>query len=45
MRPNRGLQIVTTGNQVKRIDGSTYKVKSQSGKGVYSVLKVGEEWK
>jgi len=45
MRPNRGLQIVTTGNQVKRIEGSTYKVKSQSGKGVYSVLKVGEEWK
>lgn len=45
MRPERALQMITQGNPIKRIDSSTYKVKSQSGKGSYLVIKIGEEWK
>ena len=44
-RPQRALAIYAKGNQIKRLDGSTYKVKSQSGNGWYDVTKEGEEWK
>ena len=43
-RPQRALAIYAKGNQIKRLDGSTYKVKSQSGNGWYLVTKKGEEW-
>jgi hypothetical protein len=43
-RPQRALAIYAKGNQIKRVDGSTYKVKSQSGNGWYQVTKNGEEW-
>jgi len=43
-RPTRGLAILALGNQIKRIDGSTYKVKSQSNGGSYLVIKNGEYW-
>jgi len=43
-RPQRALAIYAKGNQIKRLDGSTYKVKSQSGNGWYRVTKKGEEW-
>lgn len=43
-RPQRALAIYAKGNQIKRLDGSTYKVKSQSGNGWYQVTKKGEEW-
>ncbi len=45
MRPNRALQILAQEDNVKRVDANTYKVKSQSGKGIYQVIRVGEEWK
>ena len=44
-RPQKALAIYAKGNQIKRVDGSTYKVKSQSGNGWYQVTKQGEEWK
>jgi len=44
VRPQRALAIVAKGNQIKRLDAATYKVKSQSGNGWYLVRKVGEEW-
>ena len=43
-RPQRALAIYAKGNQIKRLDGSTYKVKSQSGNGWYLVTKKDEEW-
>jgi len=43
-RPTRGLAILALGNQIKRIDGSTYKVKSQSNGGSYLVVRNGEGW-
>ncbi len=43
-RPQRALAIYAKGNQIKRVDSSTYKVKSQSGNGSYLVTKKGEEW-
>jgi len=43
-RPQRGLAIYAKGNQIKRVDASTYKVESQSGNGWYLVTKKGEEW-
>ncbi|MGA2790065.1 MAG: IS6 family transposase [Candidatus Bathyarchaeia archaeon] len=43
-RPQRALAIYAKGNQIKRVDASTYKVKSQSGNGWYLVTKKGEEW-
>ncbi|MCP8307116.1 MAG: IS1 family transposase [archaeon] len=45
IRPQRAIQILAKENQIKRIDASTYKVKSQSGHGSYLVIKVGDEWK
>ncbi len=43
-RPQRALAIYAKGNQIKRLDGSTYKVKSQSKNSWYLVTKNGEEW-
>src|SRR3989304_8762247 len=43
-RELRGLAILAIGNQVKRIDSSTYRVRSQSGNGLYSVARKGLEW-
>ena len=43
-RPQRALAIYAKGNQIRRLDDSTYKVKSQSGNGWYHVTKKGEEW-
>ena len=43
-RPTRGLAILALGNQIKRLDSSTYKVKSQSNGGSYLVVKNGEFW-
>lgn len=45
MRPNRALQMLAQEGQVRRIDANTYRVKSQSGKGSYQVLRIGEDWK
>ncbi len=43
-RPSRGLAILALGNQIKRLDPSTYKVKSQSNGGSYLVVKNDEGW-
>ena len=43
-REERGQAIAKLDGQVKRIDDSTYTVKSQSHNGEYTVQKVGEEW-
>ena len=43
-REVRGLAIVARGNQIRRIDSSTYKVKSQNGNGWYTVRKIGGKW-
>jgi len=43
-RQQRGLEIAQMGNQIKRIDGHTYIVKSQSNNGEYCVSNNGEGW-
>jgi len=43
-RETRGLAILALGNQIKRLDASTYKVKSQSNGGYYLVVKADEDW-
>jgi putative transposase len=43
-RELRGLAILAMGSQIKRIDASTYRVKSQSGNGWYLVVRKGLEW-
>jgi len=43
-REIRGLAILAMGSQIKRIDASTYRVKSQSGNGWYLVARKGLEW-
>lgn len=43
-RELRGLAILAMGNQIKRIDSSTYRVRSQSGNGWYLVAREGLEW-
>ena len=40
-----GLAIVSMGSQIKRIDASTYRVKSQNGNGWYLVKRKDLEWK
>ena len=37
--------IVKLGNQVKRLDDQTYQVSSQSGNGLYSVVRRGRGWR
>lgn len=44
-REQRGWEIANVFGSVKKIDGYSYTVKSQSGNGEYSVLKNGEGWK
>jgi len=43
-RELRGLAILAMGNQIKRIDSSTYRVRSQSGNGWYLIARKGLEW-
>jgi putative transposase len=43
-RQERGLQIAQMGNQIRRIDGQTYYVRSQSGNGEYRVSKSPDGW-
>jgi len=44
-RELRGRAIAALGNQIKRIDDHTYRVKSQNGNGSYLVLKDDSEWR
>jgi putative transposase len=44
IRQERGLQIAKMGNQIRRIDGQTYYVRSQSGNGKYRVSKTADGW-
>jgi len=37
-RKQKGIEIAKTGNQIKRIDENSYKVKSQTGNGEYDVI-------
>lgn len=43
-RELRGLEILSKGDQIKRIDSDTYRVNSQNGNGSYLVVKHGKEW-
>jgi len=43
-RELRGLQILSKGDQIRRIDADTYKVKSQNGDDSYLVVRKGKEW-
>jgi len=43
-REERGRAIASASDQVQRIDGQTYRVKSQNGNGAYSVVKEGSQW-
>jgi hypothetical protein len=45
LRETKGSAIAALGNQVKRIDARTYRVKSQNGNGRYLVRRDGQEWK
>ena len=44
-REIRGLAILAIGNQIKRIDPDTYKVRSQSGHGWYTVRRDFGKWR
>jgi transposase-like protein len=43
-RELRGLEILSKGDQIKRIDPDTYRVNSQNGNGSYLVVRSGKEW-
>ncbi|MCJ7631778.1 SWIM zinc finger family protein, partial [Candidatus Bathyarchaeota archaeon] len=43
-RQQRGLEIANLGNQVRRIDAHSYKVRSQSNHGEYDVLNTEIGW-
>ncbi len=43
-RELRGLEILSKGEQIRRIDADTYRVKSQNGNGAYLVVRHGKEW-
>jgi len=43
-RELRGLEIVSKGDQIRRIDADSYKVRSQNGNGYYQVTRHGKEW-
>ena len=45
IRVVKAQAIVKLGNQVKRLDDQTYQVTSQSGHGIYSVVKRGRGWR
>jgi putative transposase len=44
-RQIRGLAIVSMGSQIKRMNASSYYVRSQNGNGWYHVFKNGLEWR
>ncbi len=44
-RVMKAQAIVKLGNQVKRLDDQTYQVTSQSGNGLYSVVRRGRGWR
>lgn len=43
-RETRGLAILALGNQIKRVNEETYRVRSQSNGGWYTVNRFGNEW-
>ena len=43
-RELRGLEILSKGDQIHRIDDDTYRVDSQNGNGSYLVVRNGKEW-
>lgn len=43
-RELRGLEILSKGDQIHRIDADTYRVKSQNGNGSYLVVRKRKEW-
>jgi putative transposase len=43
-RELRGLEILSKGKQIVRIDAGHYRVRSQNGNGVYLVVQEGKEW-
>jgi hypothetical protein len=43
-RQVRAWEMLSNGNEIKRIDENTYRVRSQSGNGFYFVSKDGENW-
>jgi transposase-like protein len=43
-RELRGLEILSKGDQIKRIDPDTYRVNSQNVNGSYLVVRNGKEW-
>ncbi len=43
-RELRGLEILSKGDQIHRINADTYKVRSQNGNGSYLVVRQGKEW-
>jgi transposase-like protein len=43
-RELRGLEILSKGDQIKRINPDTYRVNSQNGNGSYLVVRNGKEW-
>lgn len=43
-RELRGLEILSKGDAIERIDADHYRVASQSGNGSYSVVRSGKEW-
>ncbi len=43
-RQVRAWEMLSNGNEIKRIDENTYQVKSQSGNGYYAVTRQGEDW-
>ena len=44
-RVMRGQQIAKLDSQIKRLDDSTYQVNSQSGHGLYTVVKGTRDWR
>src|SRR4030042_3885779 len=44
IRQQRGLEIAQMGNQIKRIDGQTYYVRSQTSNGEYRVSRSLDGW-
>ena len=43
-RQVRAWEMLSNGNEIKRLNESAYRVKSQSGNGYYLVSKQGEDW-
>lgn len=43
-RELRGLEILSKGDQIRRLDADTYRVDSQNGNGSYLVVRKGKEW-